>query len=250
MSYKDALSTLSIINHLLGWDVHPAQGAEEGHAEVATKKLQSSLHFHAVDLQLVLVDHGFGFHLPHAKLIFDALSVTHKTGVDLDKEDSEPTIAVWVQGNCRADFFNKLLKCWEPLLEPLAMQVVLEKSAERGSGLSLRIENEVHINFTTVLFSVILEIMAIVNSVNSEAQQKKFVAASPSRARGSQVERLSTQDGRWVDHSYTNSLHMSEKAAFSLINLCGHPCRFQYSKGVICYLDHNQRGLLNFVPSR
>ena len=69
---------------------------------------------------------GFGFHLPLVMLSLEALTVTYAVSL-LD----DLRVSVWSRTSCHIDVFNKVLKCWEPCLEPLSLQVVSEKSNSR-----------------------------------------------------------------------------------------------------------------------
>jgi hypothetical protein len=76
-----------------------------------------------------------------------------------------PLVVVWRgfgRTVIRANYFNNLKKCYEPLLEPLSLSLLLEKSPVRGSGAALKTGSRLHLNVSGALIIVLEDVLRMV----------------------------------------------------------------------------------------
>ena len=238
------------------------------------------------------------------KLSIKTLNLTHKTGGDDVIVDNEtPSNSAYkdiknealtahttsaheqsflVKLDVYSDYFNTKLKCWEPLLEPVTLQVTFERSAARGMGCVLRMETDLHLNFSDSLVPVLMELQRIFSSgedVRTKKSSDSSVSTSTSvavdrsfRTLGNRTHHTHQQSGAVayssrqhttslgnfggsLSHNFNNNISHGRKSAFSVVNMLGQPIRYLHGvkrdkKNITFnYTNHNERGLLDFHPT-
>lgn len=210
-----------------------------------------------------------------------------------------PEVKVYGEALLWADYYNNLLKCWEPLVEPLSLILIHEKvsgishnlgddrnvafycvqSRERGMGFVLRATSVVHVNLSLAMIRTVNDMLRVGQETGGV---KSSSATTGTGARGSSSSRRERTPGKPQDrpssskeattidgikHVFASKIHSDVRVGFSMLNVTGNPLRYLQSWGddssqrgqeqacdkeqkqTVEYLQHNEKGLLNFIAS-
>ena len=201
---------------------------------------------------------------------------------DGDAEQDKDTLKVAAVVRLWGDYFNQMLKCWEPLCEPIVVDALYEVHPERGAGLNLRTLSAVHFNVSGRLLFTVNEMVRELSKamaekkdddaaavakaykeVDEEVLRKKSMVMRGSVLRGEVMGGNDSTSNRnkkntlsqFMEHRGANHLHEDARIPFSILNSTGQPLRFlqeddQGGSYIIRYLVDGKRGTLKFTASQ
>jgi len=124
-----------------------------------------SISFELLEWRLLARDPVLGLHMPIAMFYISAFRGTifdlkSELGDDrglLSSTSSPNEFRCGLLLDCFADSFNNTWKCWEPLIEPWACQLVLESNAAHGDGISFQSKTPFLFNITSAFLDIVAE---------------------------------------------------------------------------------------------
>ena len=119
------------------------------------------------DFRIFALDPVLGPHLPVAVVSVSRVSVTASTFVSkvvIPIVNGAPAedLQISVIGSLWADYFKLgLTRSWEPLIEAYQFTALIEKSQERGLGLTYSSDTDLHINISSALLVILDEVVDV-----------------------------------------------------------------------------------------
>lgn len=217
------------------------------------------------DVRIYMLDPILGPHLPIAVLSISSTSLSasqfakkkpagEMTLSDFQAED----LQISVNSTIWADYFKLgMTRSWEPLLEPYRFKCDVEKSGNRGSGLTFNSDNYLHLNISSALLMILDEVAdelyrMVKGCFNSDLQ---LTSDCDNWELGQVSDRTflnDSFDGKGVLHEYAASVEDEDRVAFSIRNMTGQKLRIVRPTPAslsVLYLQHAEAAELKFPAS-